>query len=178
MQAKCKQALRKPDNTAWPYTDRTTHKLHTRSRLYVVYITLKTSSTCFLIFCFIILLTVRPAWCGKGPAWLEDCVNRRTLCQEIIAIWHTLYSVRATVREMLSGRILLIHATEEMCCTSIQQEAFRQSGENCHEMLSGKQIVKWMLSGNLDNAVRETSSQTVTFNQSEEYCQGRKPAWL
>jgi hypothetical protein len=42
-----------------------------------------------------------------------------------------------------------------------QEEAFRQSGEYCHEMLSGKQVVKWMLSDNLENAVRKTSSQTV-----------------
>jgi hypothetical protein len=48
-----------------------------------------------------------------------------------------------------------------MYCTSSQEEAFRQSGEYCHEMMSGKQVVKWKLSGNLENAVRETSSQTV-----------------
>jgi hypothetical protein len=31
---------------------------------------------------------------------------------------------------------------------------------------------------NLENAVRETSNQTVAFSQSGEYCQGRKLKWM
>jgi hypothetical protein len=69
---------------------------------------------------------------------------------------------------------------QKICAVQVgnQEEAFRQSGEYCHEMLSGKQIDKWMLLDNLENAVRETSSQTVAFNQSGEYCQGRKLKWM
>ncbi len=117
---------------------------------------------------------MRPAWCGKGPSWLGHCVNRRTLCQEIIARWHTGILCKGNgqgdfVRE---DAVDTCNRRYVLYCTSSQEEAFRQSGEYCHEMLSGKQVVKWMLSGNLENAVRETSSQTVAFNQSGEYCQG------
>jgi hypothetical protein len=40
-------------------------------------------------------------------------MHGRTLCQEIIAGWHTgtVYYERARVRKILSGRMLLIHAT-------------------------------------------------------------------
>jgi len=69
------------------------------------------------------------------------------------------YSVRASVRE-----IFVREDAVDTCNKYSQEETVRHSGEYCHEMLSGKQVVKWMLSGNLENAVRETNSQAVASN--------------
>ncbi len=118
------------------------HKLHTRSRLYLVYITLKTSSTYFLIVCFIILLTVRPAWLGY-------CVNRRTLCQETIARWHTGILCKAKGSGDFVRRVLLIHAAKDTVVRAVSRENI------VRRKRLGRHPVCRMLAVNLQNAVRK-----------------------
>jgi hypothetical protein len=60
------------------------------------------------------------------------------------------YSVRATVREMLSGRMLLLHAAEDTVRETCSQSSY-QSGEHCQE-----------------EAVKETYSLEDTLCQSAE----------